>query len=224
MSKPYAKIEWNWSKVRQRIETLIEQGRFLSDADREQMPEYERKQIASAIVRAYRNAPEGYVKPFNKNPVTDYWECVKEVQSLLRDPVLGKAVANNLALLADRTPSDDPGKEERQAAVRLLTAYRAGEYSLFGEKREPIPEPVEETDLEKAKWLINAYSQDEFGVYADFSDLSHVALAYSTDEDGTYEISVFADLEQNRIVYQADDRVVHEVQTDSLAELNEYER
>ena len=222
LSKPYAKIEWNWAKVRRRIETLIEQGRFLSDADREQMPEYERKQVAASIVRVYRNVLEGYVKPFNKNPVTDYWECVKEVQSLLRDPVLEKAVADNLTMLADRTPSDDPGKEDRQAAVRLLTAYRAGEYSLFGEKREPIPEPVEETDLEKAKWLINAYSQDEFGVYADFSDLSHVALAYSTDEDGTYEISVFADLEQNRIVYLADDRVVHEVQTDSLAELNEY--
>ena len=222
MTKPYAKIEWNWTKVRQRIETLIEQGRFLSDADREQMPEYERKQVAASIVRVYRNVPEGYVKPFNKNPETDYWDCVKEVQSLLRDPVLVKAVVDNLAILADRTPSDDPEKEDRQAAVWLITAYRTGEYSLFGEKREPIPEPVEETDFEKAKWLINAYSQDEFGVYADFSDLSHVALAYSTDGDGTYEINVFADLEQNRIVYLADDRVVHEVQTDSLAELNEY--
>ena len=222
MTKPYAKIEWNWTKVRQRIETLIEQNRFLSQADREHMPEYERKQIAASIVVAYRDVPEGYIRPFNGDPILHYSENVTAVQKLLRDPIQVRAIANELSLLTERTSPDDRHFADRQNAVRQLAAYRSGDFSLFGEKREPIPEPVEETDLEKAKWLINAYSQDEFGVYADFSDLSHVALAYSTDGDGTYEISVFADLEHNRIVYRIDDQVVREVQTDSLAELNEY--
>ena len=222
MTKPYAKIEWNWTKVRQRIETLIEQGRFLSDADREQMPEYERKQIAASIVVAYRDAPEGFIRPFNGDPIVHYSENVTAVQKLLCDPIQVKAIANELSLMTERTSPDDRHYGDRQNAVRQLAAYRAGEFSLFGEKREPIPEPIEESDLDRAKWLINAYCQAEFGSYADFSDLSHVGLAYTTDEADTYEISVFADLEQNRIVYRIDDQVVREVRTDSLAELNEY--
>ena len=222
MTKPYAKIEWNWTKVRQRIETLIEQNRFLSQADREHMPEYERKQIAASIVVAYRDAPEGYIRPFNGDPIVHYSENVAAVQKLLRDPIQVRAIANELFLLTERTSPDDRHFADRQNAVRQLAAYRAGEFSLFGEKREPIPEPIEESDLDRAKWLINAYCQAEFGSYADFSDLSHVGLAYTTDEADTYEISVFADLEQNRIVYRIDDQVVREVQTDSLAELNEY--
>ncbi|MBR3137379.1 MAG: DEAD/DEAH box helicase family protein [Clostridia bacterium] len=222
MTKPYAKIEWNWTKVRQRIETLIEQNRFLSQADREHMPEYERKQIAASIVVAYRDAPEGYIRPFNGDPIVHYSENVAAVQKLLRDPIQVRAIANELSLLTERTSPDDRHYEDRQNAVRQLADYRAGEFSLFGEKREPIPEPIEESDLDRAKWLINAYCQAEFGSYADFSDLSHVGLVYTTDEADTYEISVFADLKQNRIVYRIDDQVVREVQTDSLAELNEY--
>ena len=222
MTKPYAKIEWNWTKVRQRIETLIEQNRFLSQADREQIPEYERKQIAASIVVAYRDAPEGYIRPYNGDPIAHYSENVAAVQNLLRDPVQVRAIANELSLLTERTSPDDRHYEDRQNAVRQLAAYRAGEFSLFGEKREPIPEPTEESDLDKAKWLINAYCQAEFGSYADFSDLSHVGLAYTTDEADTYEINVFADLEQNRIVYRIDDQVVREVRTDSLSALNEY--
>ena len=222
MTKPYAKIEWNWTKVRQRIETLIEQNRFLSQVDREHMPEYERKQIAASIVAAYRDAPEGFIRPFNGDPILHYSENVSAVQKVLRDPIQVKAIANELFLLTERTSPDDRHYEDRQNAVRQLAAYRTGEFSLLGEKREPIPEPAEESDLDRAKWLINAYCQAEFGSYADFSDLSHVGLAYTTDEADTYEISVFADLEQNRIVYRIDDHVVREVQTDSLAELNEY--
>ena len=222
MTKPYAKIEWNWTKVRQRIETLIEQNRFLSQADREHMPEYERKQIAASIVVAYRDVPEGYIRPFNGDPILHYSENVAAVQKLLRNPIQVRAIANELSLLTKRTSPDDRHYGDRQNAVRQLAAYRAGEFSLFGEKREPIPEPTEESNLDKAKWLINAYCQAEFGSYADFSDLSHVGLAYTTDEADTYEISVFADLEQNRIVYRIDDQVVREVWTNSLAELNEY--
>ena len=222
MTKPYAKIEWNWTRVRQRIETLIEQNRFLSQADREQIPEYERKQIAASIVVAYRDAPEGYIRPYNGDPIAHYSENVAAVQNLLQDPVQVRAIANELSLLTERTSPDDRHYEDRQTAVRQLVAYHAGEFSLFGEKREPIPEPVEESDLDKAKWLINAYYQAEFGSYADFSDLDHVGLAYTTDEADTYEISVFADLEQNCIVYRIDDQVVREVRTNSLAALNEY--
>ena len=117
------------------IETLIEQNRFLSQADREQMPEYERKQIAASIVVAYRDVPEGYIRPFNGDPILHYSENVTAVQKLLRDPIQVRAIANELSLLTERTSPDDRHFADRQNAVRQLAAYRSGDFSLFGEKR-----------------------------------------------------------------------------------------
>ena len=108
-----------------------------------------------------------------------------------------------------------------KARQRIETLIAQDRFLLESD-REDMSEREEETDLDRAKWLINAYSQTEFGEFADFSDLSHVPLAYTTDEDDTYEISVYADLERFRIVYRIDDQVVREVKTDSLVELQEY--
>ena len=64
--------------------------------------------------------------------------------------------------------------------------------------------------LHEAKARINEYSQNEFGEEADFSDLSHVQLAYTTHEDTEVGISVYADLENKKIVTMYGDKVAEE--------------
>ena len=175
MSKPYAKIEWNWTKVRQRIETLISQNRFLSEKDRDYMLEYERKQIARMIVNVFVDAPDTYEHPFSKNPIGDYWECVAEVQKQLTDPARINTILDTLISLEANTLSTDRGYEERHKAVENLTAYRKGEFSLFGEKRVSIPSLVEDTipedellpdDFEESVVLYRPYAVDDT-VYLD---------------------------------------------------------
>ena len=139
LSEPYAKIEWNWTKVRKRIETLIEQNRFLSDADRSRMSAYEQKQIARSIVNAFTDAPQEYERPFRQNAISDYWESVETVQNQLTDPTRVQAILETLVSLEANSLSTDRGYEDRHHAVENLTAYRKGEFSLFGEKREPVP-------------------------------------------------------------------------------------
>lgn len=153
MSEPYAKIEWNWTKVRKRIETLIAQNRFLSNADRAYMPEYERKQVARSVVNGYMDAPPEYERPYSKNAIADYWECVEEVQQQLTDPVCVQTMFTALSNLEAHTLTTERRYDLRHRAVLDLSAYRDGEFSLFGEKREPIPEPVEESEAEKAVWM-----------------------------------------------------------------------
>lgn len=41
ITHPYATVELSWSKVLKRIENLLRSGKFLSDADREAMADYE---------------------------------------------------------------------------------------------------------------------------------------------------------------------------------------
>lgn len=156
ISEPYAKIEWNWTKVRQRIETLIAQNRFLSDADRAYMPEYERKRVARSIVNGFMDAPQEYERPYSGNAIVDYWESVAEVQKQLTNPSRVQAIYSTLASLESKTLTTEQRYDLRHRAVKDLSAYMKGEFSLFGEQREPIQEPVEESDEEEAKWLSDA--------------------------------------------------------------------
>lgn len=64
--------------------------------------------------------------------------------------------------------------------------------------------------LTEAKARINEYSQREFREDANFSDLSHVPLAYTTHEDTEVGISVYADLENKKIVTMYGDKVAEE--------------
>lgn len=73
--------------------------------------------------------------------------------------------------------------------------------------------------LEEAKSRINEYSEKEFGDEADFSDLSHVPLAFTTDEDNYLSIEVYADLLDYKIVTRYDDKTVSEEKYDSLREM-----
>ena len=64
--------------------------------------------------------------------------------------------------------------------------------------------------LNEAKARINEYSQREFHEDASFSDLSHVPLAYTTHEDTEVGISVYADLENKKIVTMYGDKIAEE--------------
>ena len=201
MSKPYAKIEWNWTKVRQRVETLISQNRFLSEKDRDYMLEYERKQIARAIVSAFYNAPDQYERPFHSSIIGDYWECVAEVQKQLTDPLRVNVILNTLMSLEANTLSTDRGYEDRHQAVQNLTAYRKGEFSLFGEKREAISFPAEDViwedellpdDPEESSGLYRPYAVDDT-VYLDGTEfrITNVTAMHVELIDPTIRYPIF---------------------------------
>jgi N12 class adenine-specific DNA methylase len=232
ITAPYAKLDWSWNKTARRIAALIENGSFLSEEDRAAMPDYERRELSTVILRAFYDLPEEHPRPFIGNPISDYWEAVREIQEQLTDPVKVEAIYQMLISAADGTNPEDRYYQDRQDALSAFVSYREGIYSLFGEKREPIPAPSqtqeiqpetkEQTDLEKAVWLINDYCQETFESDADFDDLSHVDLAYSSTGDGKHPIEVYADLVKFRLVYTVDKEAVYINECQSLAELNGY--
>ena len=76
-------------------------------------------------------------------------------------------------------------------------------------------------DLDIAKQHIADYYDREFGELAEFSDLSNISLAYTTDEEHNLPIQVYADLEQYKLIFEYDGNVVRDEQYNSLAEMNE---
>lgn len=122
--------------------------------------------------------------------------------------------------------------EQRREILDTLQSYLdntdpeediASELELFMEWLQEIAdEPVLNDALQEAKVLINEYCMEEFEQEADYSDLSHVDLAFSATSDSAHTVEIFADLTAFRLVYQVDGEVVHEIACDSLTELNSY--
>ena len=251
LTQPYAKVELKWSVIIKRIDVLMSQDRFLSDRDREAMAGYEIRQLARSIHNFFIDAPELYPRPYQANAIADYWEGVEEVAEQLTNPNRVEEIYQMMLPLWEGTPQDDRHYQSRKTGLENMQAYRAGTYSVFNraqtlrplsssaetpsaEPETPKPElpvtPAEEEqdnasqneELEEAKQLINVYCLEVFDQEADFSDLSHVDLAFSSTSDSEHTVEIFADLVAFRLVYQVDGETVHEITCESLSELNGY--
>lgn len=75
------------------------------------------------------------------------------------------------------------------------------------------------TDLFLAAEMIDSYCMEEFDCLADFSDLRNIGLAYTTTEDGKYEIQVNANLRELRIEINLDKDTVLTWDFGSLEEM-----
>ena len=77
-------------------------------------------------------------------------------------------------------------------------------------------------EMDEARDLIDEYCQEVFDQGADFSDLSHVDLAFSATADSEHTVEIFADLNAFRLVYLVDGETVYENVCESLSDLNVY--
>jgi len=237
ITEPYAKVELSWNKVLKRVETLIQSGAFLSDADREAMADYEIRQLARTVYNFFAGAPDVFPTPYSGDRTFDYWDNVSSIQEQLKDPARVEEIYQNMMLpLWEWTPKDD--REGLEKGIAAMREYREGIYSVFGNKQTIRPLPAldseiiippapeiqiaERTPLETARYLINEYCQEVFGQDADFSDLSRVDLAMGSTSDSEHTVEIYADLAAFRLVYLVDKQCVHEFACADLNELNEY--
>lgn len=77
-----------------------------------------------------------------------------------------------------------------------------------------------EGSFDKAIRLINEYCEKEFDTVANFSNMDHVDLAYTTDEETQTPIEVYADLETYRLVKEYGGIVVNEELFNSVEDMN----
>ena len=90
------------------------------------------------------------------------------------------------------------------------------------EASEITEQPETVADLDSAKALINEYCMEVFESEADFTDLSHVDLAFSSTSDSGHSVEIYADLVGFRLVYQVDGAEVTSIQCAGFRDLNEF--
>lgn len=74
-----------------------------------------------------------------------------------------------------------------------------------------------------ARDLISDYCAEEFGQYADFTDLKKIGLAYTTTEDGKHEIQAYANLIDHRTEFYYDGEHIATQEAESLKDYVEYQ-
>lgn len=121
--------------------------------------------------------------------------------------------------LKDETALNSEEISERiEHTLELLKAY---EEKYFSKSAERGQEQELSDPLKRAMQLINEYCEAEFEGEADFSDLSKVDLAYTTDAETEAPIQVYADLENFRLVKEYDGKIASEEKFDSLDDLSD---
>ena len=129
---PYAKVTLKWTEATKRIGELISQNKFLSEADRAAMPEYEQEQLARQLVSFFIDTPEDVVRPFSQNAIADYWECVKTVATQLSDADRVQEIYQNMLPAWEATKEEDRHYTLRKQGIEAMRAYLDGTYSVFG--------------------------------------------------------------------------------------------
>ncbi len=226
ITEPYAAVKLNWGQITKRTSAMVANNTWLSEADRAELPEYERKQLALRIYCFFWDAPSMFPHPYQSDGMLDQWKAVAEIQKQLTDPAQVERIYQEMMLpLWESTTEDFRHYDRRKEGIAAIREYRDGTFSVFGRSGplEPLAAMEPKVDaLEESKSLINAYCQEEFDQDAEYGDLTHVDLAFGATSDSAHQVEIFADLTAFRLVYQVDKQTVHEIVCADLDELNVY--
>ncbi len=135
--KGYATIRLNWNQVQKRVRALIDGGNYLSEQERERLPDYEATTLARRIYWFYQADPNR-----TKVPKFDMDGAVKLIFGTLRpyDPVARGRLAQEMFNILAAVPPDSEAYQRMAPVLRDVEAFRRGEYSLF--------KPLSEAELE----------------------------------------------------------------------------
>ncbi len=144
-------------------------------------------------------------------------DVVIEVNSELKEDALFNILHEDSFEIGGITVDINPIRAEETGT---LETYLPTAESYLTEKAQTAEkiEPKEDS-MDRAIRLINEYCEREFDTQGNFSNLDHVDLAYTTDEETELPIEVYADLESFRIVKEYSGTVVSEELFDSLDDM-----
>jgi len=155
---PAAEVNFKWPAAAKRIETLISEGRYMTHAGLDYLPNYERLMLVRGINHFYSGLPEEYERPFdgttglyaneyrdeNGEKALDFsypreaeWAAISGL--LDNSDNLNALIARMEPIIA-HTSEEDRYYSSRKTAWDHINAYRDGAYTLFP-GIERLPEP-----------------------------------------------------------------------------------
>jgi hypothetical protein len=142
---PEAEVNIGWGKVVKRVERLIQGGRYMTRAELDRLPNYEKLMLARSINNFYYDlSKEEYDRPFEGlefyYPHEAEWEALRD---LLDNPANVDTLLVQMEPIYTNTSEEDRHYSSRKTAWDNLNDYRNGTYTLFpGLENLPDPEAV----------------------------------------------------------------------------------
>ena len=205
---------FSWRAIDSRLKELIVLDRYLTEKEKAYLPTYEqelaerRERIAEeAAAREALRAAAAAMEEMRKN--AEYrFSLGDEVQLGAQTYTVLGYDDENVMLSNPKYPllSEDM---PRNVFERRLRESEVNDHLIV----------QNEVDLTEAKRLIDEYCLDEFESEADYADLEHVALAFTTTEDGEHTVEAQADLAHFSINRYVDGQLFESRSYDSIEEL-----
>ncbi len=147
-----------------------------------------------------------------------YTERQQKFLDRLENFIVKRHITENMIDEMAKLPAFRFNYSNRNTLSRTVFAGRLG--SLEHELTDALKKQFAENSMDKAIRLIHEYCESEFGEKANLSNMNHIGLAYTTDEESELPIEVYADLETFRIVKEYDGIAVSETLYNSLEDMH----
>ena len=131
LSDPYDEVKLSWSAAAKRVNNLINEGRYMSQAGLDLILAYEKEMLAREILFFYDGLPLEIERPFEISGFFVDRENIQSVSELLDNLDIVDKILESMSPILKNTPDDDRYYKNRHNAFRDLTAFRDGTYTLF---------------------------------------------------------------------------------------------
>ncbi|MEE1046660.1 MAG: hypothetical protein U0M60_04470, partial [Clostridia bacterium] len=162
-----------WSQVAKRIDEFIRKGVYLSDKDKAEMDNYERKDIGWKIKSFYSDKMLDVRYPYDVKTTTDFWGAVNDIAKQIESK---DRLLDIIDMMQEALDKQFPGTESYNRDKQILNTvkdYSEGRYNLFPgspyrknppfapEKKEVVKEPV----IEENEPIIEELPDTEYDLH-----------------------------------------------------------
>ena len=205
---------FSWRAIDSRLKELIALDRYLTEKEKAYLPTYEQEQAERRLQQAEEAAAREALRA--AAAAMDETRKSAEYRFSLGDEVqLGAQTYTVLGYDDENVTLSNPKYPllyedmPRDVFERRLRESEVNDHLMV----------QNEVDLTEAKRLIDEYCLDEFESEADYVDLEHVALAFTTTGDGEHTVEAQADLVHFSINRYVDGQLFESRSYDSIEEL-----
>lgn len=138
----YDKRFLKWTDVARIVESLVAFNKYMTPKQLEQIPQYEKEEIAKGIYHFFRSGSDLPAMPFRAED--DYYTATENIVKQLSDTEKVKEILQTMQVVLDGTDTTDRQYESMQKGFEALQKYSLGKFTLFNGKHRAEEKFVEE--------------------------------------------------------------------------------
>ena len=139
-----------WTDVARIVESLVAFNKYMTPKQMEQIPQYEKEQIAKGIYHFFRSGSDLPAIPFRVED--DYYTATENIVKQLSDTEKVKEILQTMQVVLDGTDTADRHYESMRKSLENLQKYSLGKFTLFNGKYRAEEKIIPETGAyEEAK-------------------------------------------------------------------------